>query len=84
MFLAQSLVIFACFSIKLRFEFFVQQRIHHAHRARCIEHVHSAGAIMRRDLHRGVRPACGRAANQQRQTKSFALHFLCHMDHFIQ
>ncbi len=42
MLLSQPLVFFARFFIELGFEFLVQQRIHHAHRARCIEHVHGA------------------------------------------
>src|SRR5439155_27266768 len=55
--LTQPFVIFARFLIKRGFEFLVEQGIYHAHRARRVEHVHGAGAIMRRDLHRGVRPA---------------------------
>ena len=82
--LSQPLVFFAGLFIELGFEFFLQQRIYYAHRARSVQHVNSARSIVRRDLHRSVRPAGGGAANQERQTKSFALHFLRHMHHLIQ
>ena len=44
----------------------------------------SAGVIMRRDFHRGVGPAGRGAADQKRQAKSFALHLLRDMNHFVQ
>src|SRR5439155_19393914 len=64
--LTQSFVIFARFAIKRGFEFLVEQGIYDAHSSRWVEHVHAAGAIMRRDFHRGVRTASSGAADQER------------------
>ena len=84
MFLAQAGVIATCFRIELRFQLLIQQRIDHAHCARGIEHMHSAGMIMRRDFHCRVRAARRRAANQQWQLKSLAVHFLRDVHHLIE
>jgi len=44
--------------------------------------VHSAGAIMRRDFHRGVRATCRGTPDQKRQPKSFSLHLLRDVEPF--
>jgi len=56
-FLAQTLVLFARFSVEIRFQLFIgaTPRSQHLTRARCVQDVHSAGAIMRAIFHARVR-----------------------------
>ena len=84
MFLAQTLVLFARFFVEIRLQLFIEQRVHNTYRARCVQHVHSAGAIMRRDLARRVGPASRGTPDQKRQAKPFSLHLLRNVHHLIQ
>ena len=81
---AQAFIVFARFLIERGLEFCVQERIDNTHRARGVQNVHNTCLIMRCDFHRCVRPARGRPANQQWQTKSFPLHLLRDMHHLVQ
>ena len=56
----------------------------HRHRAAGIEDMNHRLRIARRNLHRGVRLARGRAPDEQRHLESFALHFFRHAGHFVQ
>ena len=57
------------FSSKAGPQFIAQQRADHADRARGVEHMDDRVAVMLRDLHRRVRLAGGRAADEQRDVK---------------
>jgi len=83
-FAAQSFVVFARFFIEVRFQLLIEQGVHHTYGARRVEHVYSAGAIMRRDFDGGVGPARRGTTDQKRQAKSFSLHLLRDMNHFVQ
>src|SRR4051794_32519433 len=61
-----------------------QQASGHRHGAAGIEYMDYGLAIMRRDLDRGVRPARGRAADQQRQFETETLHFTRYVDHLVE
>jgi len=52
--------------------------------ARGVEDVDDRLGVMLGDLHRGVGLARGRAADEEREGKTFALHFLGDVDHFIE
>ncbi len=51
-----------------------EQRARDAHRARGIDHVDHRARVARLDAHRGVRPARRRAADEQRDVQTLALH----------
>ncbi len=46
--------------------------------------MHDGVGVMLRDLHRRVRLARRRAADEQRELESFALHFLRDVDHLVE
>ena len=60
------------------------QRRRHAHRAAGVEHMDNRPFISGVDAQRGVDPGCRGAADQQRQVKTRALHFLGHRHHLVE
>jgi hypothetical protein len=69
---------------KLRLAIVAQQARRHRHRAARIQHMHHRLAVVRRNLHRRMRAARGRPANQQRQLETLPLHLARHMHHLIE
>ncbi len=83
--LADHRVLFAGLVDEGRLEFLRQQSGGHADCTRGIGDIdHCIVAVLRVDLHRGVRLGGGGAADHQRQAEALALHFLGHMNHFVQ
>ena len=56
----------------------------HGDSAAGVEHVHDRLAVVRGDLHGGVRAARRRAADEQGQLEALALHLARHVDHFVE
>ena len=82
--LAQRLIFSLMARHKLRFALFAQQARRHRHSTARVQHVHHRFAVVGRDLHRRVRPAGRRSANQQRQLHSLPLHLPRHVYHLVQ
>ena len=62
-----------------------QQLRRHTYRTGGVGHVdHGIVAVLRLDLHRGVRLGGGRATDHQRQVEILALHLPGDMNHFVQ
>ena len=57
---------------------------HHRHASGSVEHMHDrSGRIMRFNFHRRMGFGSRSAADQQRNRKSFPLHFFGHVHHFV-
>ena len=69
---------------EFRFLFHADETAHHWHGAAGIQHVHDWFMIMRRNLHRRVRFAGGRAADEQRGLEALTLHLFGDVRHFVQ
>ena len=61
-----------------------EQRAGHADRARCVEHMQHGTGVGRRDLHRCVAPARGRATDEQRHAQAGAAQLCGNIDHLFE
>ena len=81
---ADAVVFFADLRRELRPLLRADQTADHRHGARRIQDVDHRLAVTGRNLHRRVRLAGGRAADEQRQFQAFAFHLAGHVRHFIE
>ena len=61
-----------------------EQRAGHADRARCVEHMQHGTGVGRRDLHRRVATARGRATDEQRHAQAGAAQLCGNIDHLFE
>ena len=77
-------IILAQFFHERRFAVLAQQAARYRHGARGVEDVDDGLTVMLRNLHRRVRLARGRAADEQRNLETSALHLARDVNHLVQ